>query len=155
MTTLSFYRFKLILAFCLNSMNFVILNQFELWHISYIYIIWTISTLDIQILNDKSKEHCGDRGSVPEGTTSNQNVQMVRLSVGCMNLIYGQWNLYIKFRPLDQHNVDFIRWWSLYSGSITWKVDHWGPVNSGLYTQMVLIYRCFRADSLFNFPSLW
>ncbi len=31
--------------------------------------------------------------------------------------------------------------WSLYAGSIAWKVYTWGPVKCDLYRQVVFIYR--------------
>ncbi len=36
--------------------------------------------------------------------------------------------LVYKDHPGDQQNVVLIHKWSLYTGSITWKVYHWGPV---------------------------
>ncbi len=51
-----------------------------------------------------------------------------------MKLVY-------KDHPRDQQNVVLIRRWSLYAGSIPWKVYPWGPVICGLYKQVVLISR--------------
>ncbi len=51
-----------------------------------------------------------------------------------------QWSLY-KDHPRDQQDVDR---WSLYSGSITWKVYPCGPVKCGFHKRMkqvVFIYR--------------
>ena len=43
--------------------------------------------------------------------------------------------------PRDQHTVRIYRW-SLYAGSIKWKLYQWAPaLECGLYKQMVLIYR--------------
>ncbi len=49
--------------------------------------------------------------------------------------------LVYKDHPGGQQNVVLIHRWSLYTGSITWKVHHWGPVKSGLCKQVVFIYR--------------
>ena len=46
-----------------------------------------------------------------------------------------------KDHPRDQPNVVLIHRWSLYADSITWKVYPWGPVNYGIYMQVVFIYR--------------
>ncbi len=42
-----------------------------------------------------------------------------------------------KDHPRGQHSVVLIHRWSLYVGSIQWKVYHWGPVKCGLYIQVV------------------
>ena len=43
--------------------------------------------------------------------------------------------------PKGQQNVVLTHRWSLYTGSITWKVYPWEPVKCGLYKQVVFIYR--------------
>ncbi len=49
--------------------------------------------------------------------------------------------LYIKTNPRDQQKVVLIHRWSLYAGSIAWKVYAGGHINCGLYKQMIFIYR--------------
>ncbi len=44
-------------------------------------------------------------------------------------------------RVHKDHPAILIHRWSLYAGSITWKVYPWGPVKCGLYKQVVFIYR--------------
>ena len=51
-----------------------------------------------------------------------------------MKLVY-------KDHPRDQQTVVLIHRWSLYAGSITWKVYPWGLVKCSLYKQVVFIYR--------------
>ncbi len=46
-----------------------------------------------------------------------------------------------KDHPRDQQNVVHTHRWSLYSGLIPWKLYPWGPVNCGLYKQVVFIHR--------------
>ncbi len=46
--------------------------------------------------------------------------------------------LVYKDHPKDQQNMVLIHGWSLYAGSIAWKVYPWGPVKCGLYKQVVL-----------------
>ncbi len=53
--------------------------------------------------------------------------------------------LVYKDRLRDQQNVVLIHRWSLYVGSITWKIYPWGPVQCGLYKQVVFIQVVFRA----------
>ncbi len=58
---------------------------------------------------------------------------------------YGQLEVTVKLaykdHPRDQQNVIPIHRWSLYAGSIIWKVYLWEPVKCGHYKQVVLIYR--------------
>ena len=49
--------------------------------------------------------------------------------------------LVYKDHPRDQQNVALIHRWSLYAGSIAWKVYPCWPVQCGLYKQVVFIYR--------------
>ncbi len=53
-----------------------------------------------------------------------------------------------KDNPKDQETVVLVHRWSLYAGSITGEVYHWGPVNCGLYKQVpggLYIQVVFRA----------
>ncbi len=58
-----------------------------------------------------------------------------------LNMVAITVKLVYKDHPRDQQNVVLIHRWSLYAGSITWKGYTWGPVNCGLYKQVVFIYR--------------
>ena len=49
--------------------------------------------------------------------------------------------LVYKDYPRDQQNVVPIHRWSLYAGSIAWKIYTWGPVKCGLYKQVVFVCR--------------
>ncbi len=74
-----------------------------------------------------------------------------------------QWNY--KDHPRDQQcMLILIHRWSLYTSSITWKGYHWGPVQCGLYKQVVLYtgglqsrFGCiyFGAQALFLFLELY
>ena len=50
-------------------------------------------------------------------------------------------NLVYKDHPRDQQYMVLIYRWPLYAGSITWKGYPWGPVQWGLYKQVVFMYR--------------
>ncbi len=76
------------------------------------------------------------------------------------------WNtvkLIYKDHPIDQQNVFFIHKWSLYTGSITWKVYPWGSVKCGRCKQvvfragltMLLVGRDRIVGSLKYVPSIW
>ncbi len=49
--------------------------------------------------------------------------------------------LVYKDHPKDQQNVVLIYRWSLYAGSIAWKLYTWGTVKGGLYKQVVFLFR--------------
>ncbi len=49
--------------------------------------------------------------------------------------------LLCKDHPRDQQNVVLIHRWSIYAGSVTFKLYPWGPVKCGLYKQVIFIYR--------------
>ncbi len=56
---------------------------------------------------------------------------------------YIQWNLYACIKTTIGTNKmwSWYKRWSLYAGSITWKVYPWRPAKCGLYKQVVFIYR--------------
>ncbi len=49
--------------------------------------------------------------------------------------------LVYKDHSRDQQDMALIHRWPLYAGSTTWKVYPCGPVNCGLYKQVVFMYR--------------
>ncbi len=79
---------------------------------------------------------CATLHHIDTKCTSNNNAsrQSIYTCTFTVNLVY-------KDHPRDQENVVFIHRWSLYAGSIKWKVYTWGPVKCGLYKQVVFIYR--------------
>ncbi len=48
--------------------------------------------------------------------------------------------LVYKDHPGAQHSVVLIHRWSLYAGSVTWKIYPWEPLKCGLYKQVVFVY---------------
>ena len=52
-----------------------------------------------------------------------------------------------------QQNVVLIQRWSLYAGTIVWKVYSWGPVKCVLYKQGVFIYR-WSLEQVWLWPQI-
>ena len=50
-------------------------------------------------------------------------------------------NLVHEDHSREPKNMVLIHRWSLYAGSIAWKVYPWGPVKFGLYKQVVFLCR--------------
>ncbi len=48
--------------------------------------------------------------------------------------------LYMQDHTREQANVVLIHRWSLYAGSIAWKVYSWGTVKCGLCKHVVFMY---------------